>query len=35
MKKEPIILYHCPYCDYEAGRRSFVVEHIKHKHEDE
>lgn len=33
MKKiEPITIYQCPLCDYEAGKKSFVVNHIKTEH---
>ncbi len=31
---EPIRLFHCPKCDYEAGQRSVVLKHIeKHKYD--
>lgn len=32
-KNEPITLYHCPQCDYEAGTKAMVIKHIKEKHD--
>lgn len=32
-KLKPIVLYHCPKCDYEAGRKKPVEKHIRDKHE--
>lgn len=30
---KPIKLYHCPFCDWEAGTKIAVEKHMKGKHE--